>query len=180
MKISLEFFNDRRLVILSLINLLTLATLIFLIWLVLERNTKLNSDYQTLSQFAAQQENWRQIMGTWSTTATTRQVIDNYFITPASLPVFIERLESVASGAGTKLKLTAVEIVPGPPASLRVALTASGGWRSVLDFWKLVDRLPALITVDKLQLNARLLGNQTDDWSLSATFQVFNFENHDN
>lgn len=180
MKISLEFFNDRRLVILGLINLLTLAVLVFLVWLVLARNTKLNRDYQTLSQFATTQENWRQIMGTWSNTATARQVIDDYFITPASLPIFIERLESVAAGAGTKLKLTAVEILPGPPASLRVALTASGGWRSVLDFWKLVDRLPALITVDKLQLTARSVTNQTDDWSLSAAFQVFNFQNHDN
>lgn len=180
MKISLEFFNDRRLVILSLINLLTLMVLVLLVWLVLARNTKLNSDYQTLSQFATKQENWRQIMGTWSNTASTRQVIDNYFITPASLPVFIERLESVAAGVGAELKLTAVEIVPGPPASLRVALTASGGLPSVLDFWYLVDRLPALITVEKLQLTARSLTSQTDEWSLSVVFQLFNFQNHDN
>ncbi len=180
MEIKLHFFKDRRLIFLTLLNLAMVGVLVVIITLVITRDKATRLAHERLSQFSNHQENWRRIVGVWSATAASRAMIDEYFITPSSLPLFIEQLESLANTTAVQLQLTTVEVTTPPQPLLNLNFTAIGSLAKVRHFWTLLDKLPGLSTVAHLELREHSTNTTSALWALTVKWQLAHFQHDKN
>ncbi len=170
---STFFKQHRRLLTVLLLNLVTLGLLGSLLWLRSDLGLKIQNlvtEQTTLKERAAQLE---QLRASVLETAADRQELERHFITPDSLPTFIEQIEDLGIKNGVESSLTSVEAVEQPTIKLRFSLRLIGSRANILRFVNDLEQLPYRLRLATGNLQS---GERDVVWSGNFNLELLSYQ----
>ncbi len=145
----LTFYRQKDfLITLTLVIIFVILTVGLIFWLQTEAVT-LAETTTTLSTFKNGSDQAAQLSVLAKQTASSREIINTYFVTPETVANFIGEIESLATS--DKINLTVNQAVASP-MGLDFNLYAEGSFNNLFNFIQLLDRLPFNVKLSKISL----------------------------
>lgn len=168
--------NNAHLVAIMVINLLALILLSGLWWwqynLVSQIQT-LTSERATSDQRRQQLSNLRNLV---ERTATDRQALNQHFVTPDSLPDFIEQVERLELKHKVDLNLTSVTVVTKPAEHLNFKIDLKGPREALLQLITELLALPYRLSLDSGSLQLESSDAAAATWSADLSVDLLSYD----